>query len=1094
MQDAVEKIVKNAASTMGQRGQKLQSLVNDARLANFAKSVGISVEALQKIQSGTLTKEDLANAETTYNVSTNGKTVYQGEVVAVKEVTSVKDGKMTLRLENGTEVDSRALSYGTEAEALVYEVVAGMGVDVKTANILLDSFHIQEGSSMEAAKDFAHGVSTAFRYGMYNYSMDELSDTDAAKLSKGVRELVYGQGQKVAGKQVAKEQAKAKEGKNPKVAKKHGSEMEGYSNVRAEGDVQRITEKREAELKFMDFVAREFAGGAPVYVYESYYDKQKGYRVYKDSNGVVRRAPNGKYRVGGEIWVDLNAGMKGEGFMLNTFAHELTHFIFEQSPAKAKKLANFLVEQYGKSGQSVEELVRARMKKSGLSYAEAFEEVVADSMERMFVDGDVMSKLLELKKQDSGLFNMIKQFIDKWVSKLRKYYGKDGIYVTTIGKQASELEQFEKLQQLFAEALVDAGENYQKAQKNTTDAGGVKYSLNSNAKGELHKALYDKTYQGELLLRDESPAIILAQKGVKNLPMTMKVSHIRENVFTETEAKKLGLRVDKNINYHGLGEDFFLQIIDGLDNVKEAYRGTKNAENPVRGENYFLLVSEFLDKDGNVINVPVYIDEHLLVNKVFIDVNKISTSFGRNDFREYIGRQIRQKNLVRIKNRSNQTSESNAPIARDYGKDASKSSIRNSDENVNTETEKTEEKKSERDIDLFDITSYPKIKMSRAEWRRFESEAMTWNADKVGKVLYQTLANGFTYVYTFNEDYSLTVFNKYKATNIYERQGVIDDKRNREKSDRSNGESRSGRRDDTPGMLSPDGGEAKRSDTPAEEAQSEVWQGNTRGYAEDAFDVDETRIKRSERDNDSISNRSLLANALETLASDDKERSRIAEYKASLEAMEAEEAKLRELNAQIKELSFAKGKRDTAKIRKLRDEKIKTTNRIAIYDKQLLRLEAAKPLQKVLERERKRAYDRAKQKNKEAMAEYKKSVDEKFDAITQQYREQRKEAVAKVRETSAKRDVRQKILKFKKRMEQRLLRPTDTQYVPAGLAKAMVEVCELINTDTDLYKADGVAGAKFTAAVKAFQKANSCRADGVITAKNKTWKILLGMR
>lgn len=201
--------------------------------------------------------------------------------------------------------------------------------------------------------------------------------------------------------------------------------------------------------------------------------------------------------------------------------------------------------------------------------------------------------------------------------------------------------------------------------------------------------------------------------------------------------------------------------------------------------------------------------------------------------------------------------------------------------------------------------------------------------------------------------------------------------------------------------------------------------------------------------------RTLLANALESTATDDKERSKIAEYKASLEAMEAEEQKLRNLNAQIKELSFAKGKRDTAKLNALRDEKIKTTNRINIYDKQLLRLEAAKPLQKVLERERKRAYDRAKQKNKEAMAEYKKSVDEKFDAITQQYREQRKEAVANVRETSAKRDVRQKILNFKKRMEQRLLRPTDTQYVPAGLAKAMVEVCELINTDTNLYKADG---------------------------------------
>ena len=41
--------------------------------------------------------------------------------------------------------------------------------------------------------------------------------------------------------------------------------------------------------------------------------------------------------------------------------------------------------------------------------------------------------------------------------------------------------------------------------------------------------------------------------------------------------------------------------------------------------------------------------------------------------------------------------------------------------------------------------------------------------------------------------------------------------------------------------------------------------------------------------------------------------------------------------------------------------------------------------------------------------------------------------------------------------------------------------------------ADGVAGPKFTAAVIAFQEDNHCWVDGEITAKNKTWKKLLGM-
>lgn len=42
--------------------------------------------------------------------------------------------------------------------------------------------------------------------------------------------------------------------------------------------------------------------------------------------------------------------------------------------------------------------------------------------------------------------------------------------------------------------------------------------------------------------------------------------------------------------------------------------------------------------------------------------------------------------------------------------------------------------------------------------------------------------------------------------------------------------------------------------------------------------------------------------------------------------------------------------------------------------------------------------------------------------------------------------------------------------------------------------ADGVAGSKFTKAVKAYQKDNGCVADGEITSGKSTWKKLLGMK
>ncbi len=46
---------------------------------------------------------------------------------------------------------------------------------------------------------------------------------------------------------------------------------------------------------------------------------------------------------------------------------------------------------------------------------------------------------------------------------------------------------------------------------------------------------------------------------------------------------------------------------------------------------------------------------------------------------------------------------------------------------------------------------------------------------------------------------------------------------------------------------------------------------------------------------------------------------------------------------------------------------------------------------------------------------------------------------------------------------------------------------------TQVGPADGITGPKFTAAVQAFQRDNGCVADGELTARNKTWRKLLGM-
>ena len=116
-----------------------------------------------------------------------------------------------------------------------------------------------------------------------------------------------------------------------------------------------------------------------------------------------------------------------------------------------------------------------------------------------------------------------------------------------------------------------------------------------------------------------------------------------------------------------------------------------------------------------------------------------------------------------------------------------------------------------------------------------------------------------------------------------------------------------------------------------------------------------------------LSNREILANALESIAQNEIEQNKLKEYKANISKMNTESAKLAELKKEIKELTFGKGEKNPEKLKALNAEATKTENRINLYDKKLLSLETASVLKDVLEREKRKAYSRAAQKGREAM-------------------------------------------------------------------------------------------------------------------------------
>ncbi len=263
--------------------------------------------------------------------------------------------------------------------------------------------------------------------------------------------------------------AKSKDGK-----KKKGT-------VIFDGDRKKLSGIQKQSLAVLDKLSE--ALGVTFHIFES--ENENGKYVYTNANGEKIAAPNGWYDPKtGEIWIDINAGNNGEGVMIFTAAHELTHFIKDWSSAKFKVFADFLIEQYQDHNVSVDELVQRQIDKAAknnreLSWDEAYEEVIADSCESFLRDSNAVEKIAALKQKDASLAGKIKQFISNMLNRLRELM-KGMEPQSAEGKIVSDMtSSLEKLYELWTDALINAGEAYSSVKHNdkTNVAIDSKFSL-----------------------------------------------------------------------------------------------------------------------------------------------------------------------------------------------------------------------------------------------------------------------------------------------------------------------------------------------------------------------------------------------------------------------------------------------------------------------------------------------------------------------------------------------------------------------------------------------------------------------------------------
>lgn len=373
--------------------------------------------------------------------------------------------------------------------------------------------------------------------------------------------------------------------------------------------------------------------------------------IIKDRNYIIRFNPNITNEQGvpvnglitkenGKTIIELNPN--AANYVEFLVVHEITHDI-------ATKEMKELILDYAKQDPEFEkslESLKERYKTNDVS-----DEIVADVCGELFGNREFIQSVVEKKP---NIFKKILNNIRKLAEKIK-------------GTGANEYVNFvENLKEMWEEAYYSNKSNLKKTE----------YHTNSDIINNIDKVLNNIKERTPVRLRDYTPDI-LVQNGVKDLPMYENPSHIRKNILTENEARKLGLSINKNDHYHGLGKELYIKAIDSLDNPRVIFKRNNS--------NNYLILTTLKDNNGNNIVVPIEVETSTSVNNITIDVNRLKSVYGYErvnpNLDKYIKDNIKSSEFTKIYEQKKKPSTGKIPQST-----STANNIPQSSNNVNSNT------------------------------------------------------------------------------------------------------------------------------------------------------------------------------------------------------------------------------------------------------------------------------------------------------------------------------------------------------------------------------------------------------------------------
>ena len=365
-------------------------------------------------------------------------------------------------------------------------------------------------------------------------------------------------------------------------------------------------------------------------------DKDIDIRLDANLKTPDNKIANGSYS-NGVITINPNSTRTGEFIAV----HELTHAIGTEQMKK-------MIDNYRKSNKEFNSEVEGLLQ--NYNSTEITEEALSDVSAQLFGNQEFINNIAQ---NNPNIFQKIYSEIKYLWHQFRGYKNQDQFVEDLYYKWTQVYNSNNKLNETR------------------------NYHISSNLSNDIDNILINGTTRNKIQVRDFTPEA-LVDAGLEDLPMEMKSSHIRENILTLEQAKKLGLKISNKTHYHGLGKEIFIKAIDQLDSPVAIYRWKDNNGKNTYGSNDYIVLTELIakedGKDGRVI-VPLFLKN---INGRY----EVKTVYRKNGVFKYLSDNKNYLDKLTIK-RTNKIDKVQFPVS---PKSSSNNSIPSSNKDVNTTT------------------------------------------------------------------------------------------------------------------------------------------------------------------------------------------------------------------------------------------------------------------------------------------------------------------------------------------------------------------------------------------------------------------------